>query len=188
MGVGGSRVGVTSRSSAAGRGSVEYCDWISLGTGEFFAIPTIALTGASPLATARQSLRLVRRRWGDAVYSTAYLWVRAVVVFGLPATVATIAGVLLIRGDRVIIGGALFAAGVAGLALAYLLAPPRGRCGRRALSVRRSGTEYDASGERLSACLRGPLEHRPPLGPADRGRTHTAAARRGRRHRRAALT
>ena len=36
----------------------------------FFAIPTIALTGASPLATARQSLRLVRRRWGDAVYST----------------------------------------------------------------------------------------------------------------------
>ena len=28
----------------------------------FFAIPTIALTGASPLAAARQSLRLVRRR------------------------------------------------------------------------------------------------------------------------------
>ena len=32
------------------------------GLASFFAIPTVALTGASPLAAARQSLRLVRRR------------------------------------------------------------------------------------------------------------------------------
>jgi hypothetical protein len=124
----------------------------------FFAIPTIALTGASPLMTARQSLRLVRRRWGDAVYSTVYLWVRAVVVFGLPATVAAIAGVLLIRGDRVIIGGALFAAGVAGLALAYLLT----QTARAVLTVvlyryAESGTVYGAfPSELLEHGLRGP--------------------------------
>lgn len=124
----------------------------------FFAIPTIALTGGSPLATARQSLRLVRRRWGDAVYSTVYLWVRAVVVFGLPATVAAIAGVLLIRGDRVIIGGALFAAGVAGLALAYLVT----QTARAVLTVAlyryaESGTVYGAfPSELLQHGLRGP--------------------------------
>ena len=128
------------------------------GVVSFFAIPTIALTGASPLATARESLRLVRRRWGDAVYSTVYLWVRAVVVFGLPATVAAIAGVLLIRGDRVIVGGALFAAGVAGLALAYLLT----QTARSVLTVvlyryAESGTVYDAfPAELLERGLRGP--------------------------------
>ena len=124
----------------------------------FFAIPTIALTGGSPLATARQSLRLVRRRWGDAVYSTVYLWVRAVVIFGLPATAAAIAGVLLIRGDRVIVGGALFAAGVAGLALAYLLT----QTARAVLTVvlyryAESETVYDAfPSELLEHGLRGP--------------------------------
>src|SRR5690606_25120806 len=51
----------------------------------FFAIPIIALTGDSPWSTARRSVRLVRGRWGDALYSTVYLWVRAAVVFGLPA-------------------------------------------------------------------------------------------------------
>jgi hypothetical protein len=87
----------------------------------FFAIPTIALTGATTLGTARHSLRLMRGRWGDAVYGTVYLWVRAVVVFGLPAAAAVAVGVLLIRNSRVFLGGALFAAGVAGVALTYLL-------------------------------------------------------------------
>jgi Family of unknown function (DUF6159) len=124
----------------------------------FFAIPTIALTGESPLATARHSLRLVRRRWGDAVYSTVYLWVRAVVVFGLPAAGAAIAGVLLIRGGRVFIGGALFAAGVAGLALAYLLT----QTARSVITVvlyryADAGTVYDAfPAELLDRGLRGP--------------------------------
>ena len=63
----------------------------------------------------------MRSRWGDAVYSTVYLWVRAVVVFGLPAAAAVVVGVLLIRHGAVITGGALFATGVTGLALAYLL-------------------------------------------------------------------
>src|SRR3954469_12361607 len=87
----------------------------------FFAIPTIALTGASPLATARHSLRLVRGHWGDAVYSTVYLWIRAVALFGVPAAISTAAGVLLIRSGAEILGGTLFVAGVAVLALAYLL-------------------------------------------------------------------
>jgi hypothetical protein len=56
------------------------------------------------------------------VYSTVYLWVRAMVLFGAPAAAAAAAGLLLIRGGAVILGGALFAAGVSGLALAYLLA------------------------------------------------------------------
>jgi hypothetical protein len=156
----------------------------------FFAIPTIALTGASPLATARQSLRLVRRRWGDAVYSTVYLWVRAAVVFGLPATVAAIAGVLLIRGDRVIIGGALFVAGVAGLALAYLLTQTaRAVLDRRALSIRRVGDGlWRLSVRTARARSARPLEPRPPPGPADRGRSHPAGApASARRPRRAAL-
>jgi hypothetical protein len=124
----------------------------------FFAIPTIALTGASPLATARHSLRLVRSRWGDAVYSTVYLWVRAVVVFGLPAAGAATAGVLLIRGDRVFIGGALFATGVVGLALAYLLT----QTARSVITVvlyryAEAGTVYDAfPAELLDRGLRGP--------------------------------
>ena len=116
-------VGVPSRT--IGSWTVNQLGVLLIGFGwsllSFFAIPTIALTGASPLATARHSLRLVRRRWGDAVYSTVSLWVRGVVVFGLPAAVSALAGVLLIRNGRVIIGAALFAAGVAGLALAYLL-------------------------------------------------------------------
>jgi hypothetical protein len=149
-------------SRAIGTWSVDQLAVLLIGFGwglvSFFAIPTIALTGASPLATARQSLRLVRRRWGDAVYSTVYLWVRAVVVFGLPAAAATIAGVLLIRGDRVIIGGALFAAGVAGLALAHLLT----QAARSVLTVAlyqyaESGKVYDAfPSELLEHALRGP--------------------------------
>jgi hypothetical protein len=124
----------------------------------FFAIPTIALTGASPLGTARHSLRLVRSKWGDAVYSTVYLWMRAAVSFGLPAAAATLAGVLLIRADRVFIGGALFAAGVAGLALTYLLT----QTARSVLTVvlyryAESGTVYEAfPAELLDRGLRGP--------------------------------
>ena len=149
-------------SRAVGSWSVDQLGVLLIGLGwglvSFFAIPMIALTGASPLATARQSLRLVRRRWGDAVYGTVYLGVRALVVFGVPATVAAIAGVLLIRGDRVIIGGALFAAGVAGLALAYLLT----HTARSVLTVvlyryAESGTVYDAfPSELLEHGLRGP--------------------------------
>jgi hypothetical protein len=124
----------------------------------FFAIPAIALTGASPLGTARQSLQLVRRRWGDAVYSTVYLWARAAVIFGLPAAGATVAGVLLIRGDREIVGGALFAAGVAGLALTYLLT----QTARSVLTVvlyryAESGTVYsEFPAELIEHGLRGP--------------------------------
>jgi hypothetical protein len=97
----------------------------------FFAIPAIALVGGSPRAVARHSLELVRGHWGDAVYSTVYLWVRAAVVFGAPAAAATAAGVLLIRGGAVFVGGALFTAGVSGLALTYLLA----QAGRAVLTV-----------------------------------------------------
>jgi hypothetical protein len=92
------------------------------GVVSFFAIPTIALVGGSPRDTARHSLRLVRSHWGDAVSSTVYVWVRALVLFGAPAVVAAAAGVLLIRGGAVVLGAALFAAGVSGLALGYLLA------------------------------------------------------------------
>ena len=92
------------------------------GVVSFFAIPTIALVGGTPRTVAHRSLQLVRSRWGDAVYSTVYLWVRAAIVFGAPAAVAAATGVLLIRSGVVFLGGALFAAGVAGLALTYLLA------------------------------------------------------------------
>src|SRR5688572_5651635 len=124
----------------------------------FFAIPTIALTGASPRATARRSLQLVRRHWGDAVYSTVYLWVRAMVLFGAPAAAAVAIGVLLIRDNAVILGGALFASGVAGLALAFLLA----HVARAVLTVvlyqyADSGTVYPAfPAELLERSVRGP--------------------------------
>jgi hypothetical protein len=153
-------VGVPSR--AVGSWTVDQVAFLLIGFGwgvvSFFAIPTIALTGASPLATARQSLRLVRRRWGDAVYSTVYVWVRAAVVFGLPATAAVVVGVLLIRAGAVISGGALFAAGVAGLALAFLLV----QTARAVLTVvlyrwAESGTVYAAfPHELLERSLRGP--------------------------------
>jgi hypothetical protein len=123
----------------------------------FFAIPTIALTGGSAGATARRSLQLVRTNWGDAIYSTVYLWVRAAVLFGAPAAAAAI-GVLLIRGDAVILGGALFAAGVAGLALALLLA----QVARAVITVvlyryADSGTVYPAfPAELLDRSIRGP--------------------------------
>jgi hypothetical protein len=153
-------VGVPSR--AIGSWTVDQLGVLLIGFGwgllSFFAIPTIALTGARPLATARQSLRLVRSRWGDAVYNTVYLWLRGVVVFGLPAAVAVVAGVLLIRRGAVISGGALFAAGVTGLALAYLLI----QTARAVLTVvlyrfAESGTIYDAfPAELLERGLRGP--------------------------------
>jgi hypothetical protein len=124
----------------------------------FFAIPAIALTGGSPRATALRSLRLVRRHWGDAVYSTVYLWVRSVVLFVVPGVVAVVVGVLLIRHDAVVLGGALFAAGVAGLALSYLLT----QAARAVLTVvlyryADSGTTYPAfPAELLERSVRGP--------------------------------
>jgi hypothetical protein len=153
-------VGVPSR--AVGSWTVDQLTVLLIGFGwglvSFFAIPTIALTGAAPLATARRSLRLVRSRWGDAVYGTVYLWVRAAVVFGLPAAAAVVVGVLLIRRGAVITGGALFATGVTGLALAYLLA----QTARAVLTVvlyrfAESGTVYDAfPADLLENGLRGP--------------------------------
>src|SRR5215211_2804497 len=91
-------------SSIFGSWSVDLLCVVLIGSGwvlvKFFAIPTIALVGGSPWATARRSLRLVRRRWGDAFSSTVYLWVRSVVFFGAPAAVAAAAGVVLIRARR----------------------------------------------------------------------------------------
>ncbi|HEY2602757.1 MAG TPA: DUF6159 family protein [Thermoleophilaceae bacterium] len=124
----------------------------------FFAIPAIALTGASTWQSARGSLRLMRGRWGDAVYSIVYLWVRAVVVFGLPAAASLAIGVLLIRHGKVFIGGALFAAGAAGLVLAFVLA----QAARTVITVvlykyADSGTVYPAfPAELLNRSLRGP--------------------------------
>lgn len=117
-------VGLPSR--AVGSWSVEQLGGLLLGFGwgilSFFAIPTIAFTGARPLETARHSLRLVRSRWGDAVSSTVYLWVRAAVVFGVPAAVALAVGVLLLRGGHEFLGIVFFVVGATGLALTYLLA------------------------------------------------------------------
>lgn len=117
-------VGLPNR--AVGSWTVDQVGALVLGLGwgllSFFAIPAIALVGESPRATARRSLALARRHWGDAVYGVVYLWVRAAVVFGLPSAAATVFGVLLIRRDVVFLGGALFAAGAAGLALTCLLA------------------------------------------------------------------
>jgi hypothetical protein len=153
-------VGLPSR--ALGSWSIEQLGGLLLGFSwgilSFFAIPTIALTGARPLETARHSLRLVRARWGDAVSSTVYLWVRAIVVFGLPAAGSVAVGVLLIRRGHEFVGGALFVAGAAGLALAYLLA----QLARTVLTVvlykyAESGTTYPAfPAELLHRGLRGP--------------------------------
>jgi hypothetical protein len=154
-----SLVGLPSR--AVGSWSTEQLGGIVLGFGwsilSFFAIPAIALAGTGPLRTARHSLRLVRSCWGDAVSSTVYLWVRAVVIFGLPAAAGVGVGVLLIRGGHEFLGGALFVAGVAGLALAYLLA----QVGRTVLTVvlyryAESGAVFPAfPAELLERSLRG---------------------------------
>jgi hypothetical protein len=116
-------VGLPSR--AVGSWSIEQLSGLLLGFGwgvlSFFAIPTIAFTGAGPLETARHSWRLVRARWGDAVSSTVYLWVRAAVVFGVPSAAATAVGVLLIRGGHDFLGALFFVPGAAGLVLTYLL-------------------------------------------------------------------
>jgi hypothetical protein len=115
-------LGIPSR--LVGSWTVEQLAVLALGFGwallSFFAIPTIALTGGSAWSVARRSARLVRGHWGDAIYSTVYLWVRAVVLLGLPAAAVLAAGVLIIRSGAEILGGVLFAAGVTGLALAFL--------------------------------------------------------------------
>lgn len=117
-------VGIPSR--VIGSWTVDQVAALVLGFGwgllSFFAIPTIALTTATTVGTARHSLGLMRGRWGDAVYGTVYMWVRAAVVFGLPSVAAVVFGVILIRHGTVFLGGALFAIGAAGLALTYLLA------------------------------------------------------------------
>jgi hypothetical protein len=130
----------------------------SWGLVSFFAIPTIALVGGSTRATARHSVRLVRSHWGDAVSSTVYLWVRAAALFGAPSVVAAAAGILLVRADAEIVGGALFAAGASGLALTYLLT----QAARAVLTVvlyryADSGTVYPAfPAELLDRSVRGP--------------------------------
>jgi hypothetical protein len=153
-------IGLPSRT--AGSWTVNQVGVLLIGFGwgvvSFFAIPTIALVGGSPRAVARHSLQLVRSRWGDAVYSTVYLWVRAAILFGVPAAVAAAAGVLLIRSGVVFLGGALFAAGVSGLALTYLLA----QAARAVLTVvlyryGDSGKVYPAfPAELLDRSVRGP--------------------------------
>jgi hypothetical protein len=149
-------------SRTAGSWTVNQLGVLLIGFGwgvvSFFAIPTIALVGGSPRAVARQSLQLVRSRWGDAVYSTVYLWVRAAILFGAPAALAAAAGVLLVRSGVVFLGGALFAAGVSGLALTYLLA----QAARAVLTVvlyryGDSGKVYPAfPAELLDRSVRGP--------------------------------
>jgi Family of unknown function (DUF6159) len=153
-------LGVPSR--AIGSWTVDQISVLLLGFGwsllSFFAIPAIALAGEPPLATARRSLRLVRRHWGDAIYSTVYLWVRAVAMFGAPAAAATAVGVVLIRKDVVFLGGVLFAAGVAGLALTFLLT----QVARAVLTVvlyryAESGVVYPAfPADLLERSVRGP--------------------------------
>jgi len=153
-------VGVPSR--VIGSWTVDQIGVLLLGFGwgllSFFAIPAIALAGTPALRTARDSLRLVRGHWGDAVYNTVYLWVRAAVVLGLPAGAATAVGVILVRHDVVILGGALFAAGVAGLAFALLMTA----VARAVLTVvlyryAVSGTVYSAFPEELlHRSVRGP--------------------------------
>ena len=83
---------------------------------------------------------------------------RAVIFFGLPAAVAIAAGVLLIRNGAEVFGAALFAAGVAGLALASLLS----QVARAVLTVvlyryADSRTVYpDFPAELLDRSIRGP--------------------------------
>jgi hypothetical protein len=153
-------LGVPSR--LVGSWTVEQLAVLALGFGwallSFFAIPTIALTGGSAWSVARRSARLVRGHWGDAIYSTVYLWVRAVVLLGLPAAALVAVGVLLLRNDAEILGGALFASGVTGLALAFLAT----HVARAVLTVvlyryADSGTVYpDFPAELLQRSVRGP--------------------------------
>jgi hypothetical protein len=153
-------VGVPSR--WIGSWTVDQIGALVLGFGwgllSFFAIPTIALTGLGSWAAARRSLRLMRGRWGDAVYSTVYLWVRAAVEFGLPGAAGVAVGVLLIRHGTVFIGGLFFCAGVAVLALAFILA----QAARTVITVvlyryAESGTVYPAfPTELLDRSVRGP--------------------------------
>jgi hypothetical protein len=153
-------LGIPSR--LVGSWTVEQLAVLALGFGwallSFFAIPTIALTGGSAWSVARRSVRLVRGHWGDAIYSTVYLWVRAVVLLGLPAAAVTAVGVLLLRNDVEILGGALFASGVTGLALTFLVT----QVARAVLTVvlyryADSGTVYpDFPVELLDRSVRGP--------------------------------
>jgi hypothetical protein len=117
-------VGVPSR--YVGSVTVNWLVALVLGFGwsllSFFAIPTIALTGASPLVAARHSLRLVRSQWQDAAYGLVYVWVRAAVWFGVPGVIGVAAGVLLIRNGVTFLGGALFVFGVSCLAVGFLVA------------------------------------------------------------------
>jgi hypothetical protein len=153
-------LGIPSR--LVGSWTVEQLAVLALGFGwallSFFAIPTIALTGGSAWSVARRSVCLVRGHWGDAIYSTVYLWVRAVVLLGLPAAALAVVGVLLLRNDVEILGGALFASGVTGLALAFLVT----QVARAVLTVvlyryADSGTVYpDFPAELLERSVRGP--------------------------------
>jgi hypothetical protein len=80
------------------------------------------------------------------------------VLLGLPAAASVAAGVLLIRGGAEILGGALFAAGVTGLALGFLVT----HVARAVLTVvlyryADSGTVYpDFPAELLDRSVRGP--------------------------------
>ena len=85
-------------------------------------IPAIALNGDGAGAAAQRSLRLMRRRWGDAVSGMVYIWLRAVVTIGLPGAAAAAAGVLLVTHHHPFLGGVLVAAGAGALALAALAA------------------------------------------------------------------
>lgn len=86
----------------------------------FFAIPAIALMGDGPLRAGRRSLGLINRFWAGQVAGMVYVWLRPILLFGLPGAAALVVGLVLERNGADLLGWTVGAAGAVALATAYL--------------------------------------------------------------------
>lgn len=105
---------IASRVPGAGR----LASWLlgaAWGLATIFAVPLLALEGAGPLETAKESVRLIKGRWGEGITGLAGIGVWT--VFAL-IPVGILVGVGLgIRGSDATLGAALIAIAVGAILL-----------------------------------------------------------------------
>jgi Family of unknown function (DUF6159) len=85
----------------------------------FFAIPAMALMGDGPLRAARRSLGLVNRFWARQVAGMVYVWLRPILLSGLPCAAALLVGFVLERSGADLLGWTLGSAGAVAIATTY---------------------------------------------------------------------
>lgn len=85
----------------------------------FFVIPIIALKGVGPIDALKESVSVVKERWGEGVVGNAAIGIAVFVIVFLPSILVGVGGVLLL-GSVEALGLALIAIACLGIAIGSL--------------------------------------------------------------------